>query len=181
MDKEPAPAGDDCIICWGEGKTFGDRPTPSKVDVLLFNIEKNPLQGDPDIKEPNGWWTLTQTDPCVWEYDWAPWWIRWIILADQTLLSVICAGVAPAFAGVSDEICHTVFKSVLEENDWWFFGGSGIILCPGVPHTLAYDYNLVPQDETRMHACAGTDDAVTIRFANRNDHTNIIVRYDETP
>lgn len=66
LDPTDPPAGDHCDECWGPGKTFGDKPTPSKIRVSFEGIVSCP--GKPPA--PNGDYILSQ-DPhlsCYWQW-----------------------------------------------------------------------------------------------------------------
>ncbi len=59
-------AGDDCNICWGVGKPFGDIPTPKEVTATFEGVISCNAGWVPD-----GPYTLEQLDaaPCRWEYE----------------------------------------------------------------------------------------------------------------
>lgn len=71
MGLEPWPyeIGDLCHNCWGEGKTFGDFPTPKKVIATFEGMQ--PQGGFYDCP-PNGPWILTQHPdwPCAFFGTW---------------------------------------------------------------------------------------------------------------
>lgn len=66
-DLPPVPAGDACTTCWGNGKPFGVGETPSKMTVVIQDVEKGPdwipFNGEP----PNGTFELIQNPnvPCT--------------------------------------------------------------------------------------------------------------------
>ncbi|MBA7653704.1 hypothetical protein ES703_61561 [subsurface metagenome] len=63
IPEDPIP-GDDCTDCWGDGKTFGDNPTPKKV---YWN--GSGFVGVPSVL--NGVFLLEQVEdpPCQYEYN----------------------------------------------------------------------------------------------------------------
>lgn len=63
---EPVNPGEPCPACWGEGKPFGDNPTPKHVTVTLSGILPGEYwegDGEPSL---NGTFDLTQVNPCIW-------------------------------------------------------------------------------------------------------------------
>lgn len=62
---DPYEPGEDCTNCWGEGKEWGDYPTPKKVTVTFSGIDNHELL--PPF--PNGVpFTCEQSveSPCIW-------------------------------------------------------------------------------------------------------------------
>jgi len=57
-------AGDDCGICWGLGKPFGDVPIPEKVFVTWTGLIAPFIDGNKTFIATQNWLT-----PCMWEYD----------------------------------------------------------------------------------------------------------------
>jgi hypothetical protein len=62
----PVRAGDPCSKCWGAGKAFGDKQSPSQVVVRLAKIEKGPAWEVGDGEPLDGEFTLWQhlSYPC---------------------------------------------------------------------------------------------------------------------
>lgn len=57
LTPEPYEEGAPCFNCWGEGKTFGDFPTPKYVYATFTDLA---AQGSPLSCPPNGQWLLEQ-------------------------------------------------------------------------------------------------------------------------
>lgn len=74
MGETPNPykPGDNCDICWGPGKKWGDYPTPLQVNITFANIPGACAAG-------NGTYVATQKPgfPCRWEFDEGNWFGHW--------------------------------------------------------------------------------------------------------
>jgi hypothetical protein len=78
-DPDKVPAGDQCSICWGVGKTFGNVDTPSKVIASVSGIEHGPSWIPSDGEPLEGKFELVQHDTksCWFWYYQEPYGIGW--------------------------------------------------------------------------------------------------------
>lgn len=128
---DPVPAGDACVICWGNGLPFGVGETPESLVVVIQDVKKGlswiPLFGEP----PNGTFELSQDPivPCDFGFEDDDY-----IMAlgfgppNATFLIRNKPTMVPSFSG-SGVLCSTFFVST--ENAL-FVGGTATIFIPPI-------------------------------------------------
>jgi len=65
------PPGNLCSACWGDGKDFGNIPTPSQLNIYFSGVEKGAgwIPGDPEPIDGNFLLDQHSSWPCVFEHD----------------------------------------------------------------------------------------------------------------
>lgn len=131
----PNEPGNDCALCWGVGKPFGDGPTPHMVNASLFMI----LPGE--FWEPSEETLLLSSHqliqhfgPCFWRVDDGQ--FVWIFELDglETRFQVRRnSDNRPVFVGILPEICGTSIESGLFQplGNVAFSGFANVVWSPG--------------------------------------------------
>ncbi|KKL95120.1 hypothetical protein LCGC14_1857800 [marine sediment metagenome] len=78
----PNQSGNDCTVCWGTGKPFGDGPTPTVIQLRLTSLLPGEFEDLADFQNLLvTHWLTQQVDPCrfeitdrgfLWFVEWAP-------------------------------------------------------------------------------------------------------------
>lgn len=125
------PPGDDCAICWGPGKPFGELPTPNEIIVTVTGVEKGPgwipIDGDP----PEGIFVLPQVGgglPCRFSKPVVPS-LFVFLLPDAVLVFGLVITAEFWFNGITSGACITVIENQLNDH---FANGTAVITIPEV-------------------------------------------------
>jgi hypothetical protein len=123
----PPLAGSACSICYGAGKQFGLKPTPSYLVLKLFGIRKGILWTPGDGEPPNGFLKLTQESPCQWRYNDGFLDIYWRFANTYTF----CNGVQNSKALFSGTIYTTCLlqlnNDVVTPNSYFYLGNASLV------------------------------------------------------
>ena len=127
---EDVPAGNECVICWGEDRPFGNGDTPSQIKIEFDGIEKSlgwlPIDGEP----PDGVFICNQIVgiPCQYLFSVIGPEIRVAFFSNQTQVRAESDTSRPAFFGQIIEICQTVFSN---QGEIAFENGTATVTIPG--------------------------------------------------
>lgn len=127
---DPVAAGNDCTICWGLDKPFGNGNTPESIVVNFSGIQKGPTWGVSDDLPINGKFTLTQiVDPKEYQLVDSGIGFAVIFLVDSTRIILRKIGFYDIFNGVTINACETLVYNYLNTR---YINGSCLITIPEV-------------------------------------------------
>jgi len=128
-EPEPVPPGNQCNICWGEDKPFGDVTTPSRIGFYLSG-SRFAESHNPDLPEPINDQTIMLDQvtgvPCEYFGETLEWGIRLRFESDKTYLRV------DNFVGLAmlldiSEICLLWFLCDWNQD---YIGGTVLLFIP---------------------------------------------------
>jgi hypothetical protein len=126
---DKTPVGNDCINCWGLGKTFGDVSTPGILTVTLSGILTGDLWGPSFPESPNGSFELCQILPCTWQYNVSPYLITVVFGSDFTQVSAVVESLYIGFTSLNNPACVLEVDNELDSPiGTEYYGGNAVIM-----------------------------------------------------
>jgi len=115
----PNEPGDNCFVCWGVGKSFGNTTTPRKIGVQLFGLEPGDFwDADDDQLLLTPHCLIQGPGACRWQVSDARFSWELIYFFDKTLLSIIrLSDTKVVFRHESSPICLTFIPNELTDPD----------------------------------------------------------------
>jgi len=112
---KPNEPGNNCTVCWGSGKPFGNGPTPTVIQLRLTSLLPGEYADDADFDNLLVTHYLEQTGlPCTFNIidGNLSWTVAWN--STNTYIGVYDFGtLRPVFQGYIDEVCEVDLPSTL--------------------------------------------------------------------
>jgi hypothetical protein len=173
----------ECSNCWGSGKTFGDVPTPSQVEVTVYGIEKGSswLPGDPE--PPNGSYTFDQDVlyPCRFNWSDGTWLMHWwAYKTGGSVFTIELIGIEFAFDCTRDQNCRTYFVNEIDDVPASkFCFGAALAFDTWLPDLIAVEYAIAPVPDRTDKFFELTEEELVIRMRTKFGNNRLFVKYDD--
>lgn len=175
-EKIPAPGG--CFRCFIAGET------PRYLFVSVSEIARAqfwaPLYGDP----PNGLFILEYHSGCLWRGTFGDWTSTYQAFAGSAIVTLNHTPSVKGFVGGKNEHCAAHFEIIPQLGLEFIFTSGWVLVaiqddCPLVSlNQLAESVGLHPDNELFAEVFPKDNEEAVIRFAHKQDKTNVKILYD---